>query len=119
MVGFQFLERKQYKDFQVYEDSFVYKDRLYKFVDIKHIYFDWININQYMNITKIQEAQKIELKLSVASEETIRISFDERGFCYGSKKKKEEDINNLKEVYSYIAEKTFENRLKYYLGQET
>ena len=117
MVGFNFFEKRQYKDFQLHEDSFVYKDRLYKFADIKNIYFEWMNINQYRNFTKIQEAQKIEVKLLMTDGDKIRISFDESGFWYGSKKKKEEDINNLKEVYSYIAAKTFENRLSYYLRQ--
>lgn len=117
MVGFNFIEKKQYKDFQLYEDSFSYKDKVYDFANIKTIYFEWMNINQYMNFTKIQEAQKIDLKLYMLDGEKIRIAFDERGFWYGSKEKKKEDIDNLKEVYSFIAKKTFQNRHSNYLRQ--
>jgi hypothetical protein len=110
-------DKTQHIKFQVVENGFIYKNKNHQFDEIKHIYFLLIRTTQRMNFIKFDEADSSYMDLTLTNEEKIYLSFDEAGIFFGFNANKQEDINNLQELYFYLSERTFKNRLAQYLKQ--
>ena len=110
-------EKKQYDAFQLTSDGFIYKDSQYRIGEVLHLYFHRVRTVQRRNFVKLGEAESAYLGITLLSGKQIVLSFDESTILYGFNLDKKDDFKNLMNLYIFLSEKTFANRLQPYLNQ--
>lgn len=111
-------QTKQYKQFQVVDpDGFLWKGEHLAFDSIRHLFFKWIKTIQRQNFVKVGEPEEAHILITLVDARTIHLSFDEQTILFGFNTDKKRDIDNLKQLYVYLLEKSFEHRLAFYLRE--
>lgn len=111
------FEKSQYNVFQVTADGFIHKGSSYRFDEITNLFFSRVMTTQRMNFVKVGEAESAYLHITLSSGKKIKLSFDESSLFMGLNFNKQKDIKNLIDLYAFLAEKTFANRVRPYLQQ--
>ncbi|WP_024298081.1 hypothetical protein [Methylomicrobium lacus] len=109
-------EEKQYEDFQLHEDSLIYKGKRHTFSEITHLHFSRV-ITQFTTVTVLAEYSRLNefiLYIYLIDGTTIKLEFSEK---YASMMK--EKIEHLSALYQFLAQKTFAQRLQFYMSQVT
>lgn len=113
-----FFENKQYRDFQLTEHGFRYKNNDYSINQIHNIFFNRTLTIQNGNFFKIGEAESAVLILIMGGGKKIKLSFDEDGMIIpGLNFNKKNDIKFLIDLYLHFSKNTFDRRLKQYTDQ--
>jgi hypothetical protein len=116
MFFLQSSEEKQYKDFQINEDSLTYKGKQHTFSEITHLHFSRV-ITKFTTVTVFAEYSRVNefiLYIYLSDGSTIKLEFAEK---YASMMK--EKIEDLTALYQFLAQKTFAQRLQFYMGKVT
>lgn len=105
----------RFKEYQLSDTSFVWKDRRHDISAIKHLVFYRAVTTHKTNFVTTGKTEEATLRIIFASGEKADISIDEQGFFFN--KNRSQQIKTLTEFYGYLASSTFERRLKFYEEQ--
>ncbi len=111
------FERCQYEKLQVEENGFSYEGEFHEFNDIAHIFFTRINTSQRLNFMKVGDVDSSYLYLTLVSGKKIKLSFDEAGIFIGFNSDKKTDLKNLTDIYLFLSEKSFKERMDRYIKE--
>lgn len=109
-------EEKQYKDFQMDEDSITYKGKRHSFSEITHLHFTRV-VTRYTTTflyAEFNRSNEFTLYIYLSDGSTITLGFAEK---YASMMK--ENIEYLSSIYQFLSQKTFAQRLQFYMGKVT
>lgn len=105
----------KFKDFNLTETSFTWKNRTYAISSISHITFFRSITTHKTNFVETGKTERALLTLALNNAQTVEISMDEQGFLWNKNLAKQ--IQTLTEFYGFLMHVTFDRRLKHYEDQ--
>jgi hypothetical protein len=105
-------EEKQYEDFQIDEDSLIYKGKRHAFSEITHLNFSR-HITKFTTTIPHAEYNRLNefiLVIDLSDGSTIYLKFTAK---YASMMK--EKVEDLTALYQFLSKKTFAQRLQFYV----
>ena len=109
-------EEKQYNDFQIDEYSLTYKGKRHAFSEITHLHFSRL-ITKFTTTIPNAEYNRLNeftLEINLSDGSTINLEFSAK---YASMMK--EKVEDLTSLYQFLSQKTFAQRLQFYMGKVT
>lgn len=103
-------KKRQYTQFVVEDaDGFIWQGQRIGFDKIRHIFFSWVKVTA--------DADKAYLRITLVDNRVIRLNFDNDILLSVSIPGRNEDIDNLKNLYLYLSTRSYEYRLSHYLQE--
>jgi len=111
------FEKSKYKKFELVNDGIFYKNEYHSFDSVKHLHFERVITTERMNFVKVGEPESAILKIELSSGEIVKLKFDESTIFIGVNFNKQDEIQNLINLYLDLCKKTFLYRLESYEKQ--
>lgn len=112
-------ESSQYQAFHVDADGLHYKGSRYPLSDVVHLRYANLITTHSVNFVESGKTASAGLWIELRDEAIIKLSFDEARLLNMFNARTKTDIKNLQELFAYLSERTFAQRLQFYMAQVT
>ena len=101
-------------------DHLSFGDSAFKFDEILHLSFSWVNTSVRVNFVKAPDRERAYLNIVLTNGERINLSFDEGGSWWRDVRSPlnlKREIKTVVDIYKILADRTFANRVLFYTEQ--
>lgn len=106
---------EKFRDFNLTETTFAWKNRTYAIESIAHISFFRSITTHKTNFVETGKTEKAAVTLSMDNGQTVQMSIDEQGMFWN--KDLSSQIQALADFYGFLMHVTFDRRLQFYEDQ--